>query len=209
MISIEDYKKNPCKASSIPYWKTKNLTIPSNIKIIHDNEFDGKLLDNYIDRKFFRLIHDLSNIPEPHIPEIELEIIPPNRTDELVDMINRSYAHSEVRVSKDYIRSLTTTQVYCPGLWIGAILNERLTGSIICDFDIEVGEAIIEWLQVLPEYRGRGIASALICKALKTMRGIADFATVSGECDNITNPESVYRSCGFNGDDVWHILNEK
>ena len=209
MISIEDYKKNPCKVSSIPYWKTKSLTIPSNMKIIHSNEFDEKLLDNYIDRRFFRLIHNLSNIPELNIPEIKLDVIPSNRTDELVDMINSSYAHSEICVSHDYVRSLTATQVYCPELWIGAILDGKLIGSIICDFDTEVGEAIIEWLQVLPEYRGRGIASALMCKALKKMSSFADFATVSGECDNMTNPERVYRNCGFKGNDVWHILNEK
>lgn len=127
----------------------------------------------------------------------------------LFNPILESKKLNEIRVSEDYIRSLTTTQVYCPELWIGAILNGRLIGSIICDFDVEVGEAIIEWLQVLPEYRGRGIASALLYKALKTMSSFADFVTVSGECDNVTNPESVYRSCGFNGDDVWHILNEK
>lgn len=209
MISIEDYKKNPCKASSIPYWKAKSLTIPSNMKIIHNNKFDEKLLDNYFDRRFFRLIHNLSNIPEINIPEIKLEVIQSNRTNELVDMINSSYAHSEIRVSEDYVRSLTTTQVYCSELWIGAILDEKLIGSIICDFDIEVGEAIIEWLQTLPEYRNRGIATALVCKALKIMRSFADFATVSGECDNMTNPERVYRNCGFEGNDVWHILNEK
>lgn len=209
MISIEDYKKNPCKVSSIPYWKAKSLTIPSNMKIIHSDEFNEKLLDNYFDRRFFRLIHNLSNIPELNIPEIKFEVIQSNRTNELVDMINSSYAHSEIRVSEDYVRSLTITQVYCPELWIGAILDEKLIGSIICDFDIEIGEASIEWLQVLPEYRGRGIAAALTCKALKRMSGFADFATVSGECDNITNPERVYRNCGFEGNDVWHILNEK
>ncbi len=38
------------------------------------------------------------------------------------------------------------------------------------------------------------------------MAAFADFATVSGECDNPTRPEAVYRACGFVGDDVWHIL---
>ncbi len=209
MISIEAYKKNPCRVSSIPYWKAKSLTVPSDIKIIHSIEFDKKLLDNYFDRRFFRLIHNLSNIPELNIPEIKLEVIQSNRTNELVDMINSSYAHSGIRVSEDYVRSLTATQVYCPELWIGAFLDRKIIGSIICDFDIEVGEAIIEWLQVLPEYRGRGIASALTCKALKKMSIFADFATVSGECDNMTKPERVYRYCGFEGNDVWHILNEK
>ena len=209
MISMEAYKRNPCKVSSIPYWKVKKLTIPSNIKIIHNDEFNETILDNYFDRRFFRLIHNLSNIPEFNIAGIKLEVIQSNRNDELADMINRSYAHSEIRVSTDYVNSLSTTQVYCPELWLGAVLDGKLIGFIICDFDIEVGEAIIEWLQVLPEYRSRGIASGLICKALKTMSSFANFATVSGECDNITNPERVYRHCGFEGNDIWHILNEK
>lgn len=209
MISMETYKNNPCKVSSIPYWKAKSLIVPPNMRIVHSDEFDEKLLDNYLDTRYFRLIHSLSNIPEFSAVGIRLEVIQSNRNDELADMINRSYTHSEIRVSTDYVSNLSATQVYCPELWIGAIFDGKLIGSIICDFDIEVGEAIIEWLQVLPEYRGRGIASTLICKALKAMSGFADFATVSGECDNPTNPEKVYRHCGFSGEDVWHILNEK
>lgn len=209
MISMEVYKKNPCKVSSIPYWKVKNLTIPYNMKIVHNDEFDETMLDKYFDKRFFRLIHHLSNIPEFDISGVKLKVIQPSRNEELVEMINCSYAHSEIRVSADDLNSLSTTQVYCPELWLAAILDGRIIGSIICDFDIEVGEAVIEWLQVRPEYRSRGIASALICKALKTMSSFADFATVSGECDNITNPERVYRHCGFEGNDIWHILNKK
>ena len=41
------------------------------------------------------------------------------------------------------------------------------------------------------------------------MKGIADFATVSGKVDNETNPEALYRKCGFVGNDVWHILHKK
>ncbi len=209
MKPIEEYKKDPCKASSLPYWKAKSITIPPHMKIIHSGEFDEKLLEHYVDSRFFRLIHHLSSIPEISIPEIKLEVIHSGRMNELADMINRSYAHSDIRVSEDDVKSLATTPVYCPELWLGAVSDKKLVGSILCDFDGEVGEAIIEWLQVLPEYRGRGIASALVCKALRSMSGFADFATVSGDCDNVTNPESVYRSCGFEGNDVWHILHEK
>lgn len=209
MISIEDYKKNPCKASSVPYWKAGRITVPSTMKIVHSNEFEKKLLAHYDDKRFFKLKHDLSNIPDFDVTGIQFSVLSSDRNDELAEMINDSYAHSGICVSADDIKSLTKTPVYCPELWIGAFFNGKLIGSILCDFDIEVGEAVIEWLQVLPEYRCRGIASALVCKALKTMSGFSDFATVSGECDNITNPERVYRKCGFEGDDVWHILNEK
>jgi len=41
------------------------------------------------------------------------------------------------------------------------------------------------------------------------MIGKANFVTVSGEVDNSTNPEALYRKCGFIGDDIWHIMTKK
>lgn len=209
MISMEDYKNNPCKVLSIPYWKAKSVSIPSNMKIVHESEFDKNLFCDYEDKRFFRLIHHLKDIPQINDMQIEFEVISSNKSKETADLINRSYTHSEIHVTADYVESWTSSKAYCSDLWIGAVKNGKLIGSIICDFDAEVGEAVIEWLQVLPEYRHNGIATALVSKALAVMREFADFATVSGECDNITNPESVYRKCGFIGNDIWHILIEK
>lgn len=209
MITINEYKKNPCRAFSIPYWKAKGISIPKGMKIVHDSAFDEKLLRKYADKRYFRLKHDLKNIPQFETDEIVFEIISPDRIGELTEMINRSYTHSDIHITEEHINNLTKTKVYCPELWIGAVSDGKLIGSVLCDFDSEVGEGIIEWLQVLPEYRGKGIASALTCKALKAMSVFAEFATVSGECDNTTAPESVYRKCGFEGNDVWHILNKK
>lgn len=39
MISIEEYKQNPCEALSIPYWKATDIIIPDNVKIIHNKNF--------------------------------------------------------------------------------------------------------------------------------------------------------------------------
>lgn len=209
MISVKEYKANPCRSLSIPYWKAKNMLLPPDIQIVHDNEFNLNLSDHYCDKRFFRLKHDLKNIPDYGTSDITLDVITPDRINELSDCINNCYKHTEIKVSPDYIQSLTETEAYCPELWIGAFSGQRLIGSILCDFDRETGEGIIEWLQVLPEYRGRGTAAALISRALKAMKVFADFATVSGECDNVTNPEAVYRKCHFKGNDVWHILTEK
>ena len=44
---------------------------------------------------------------------------------------------------------------------------------------------------------------------LNRMAGRAAFATVSGQVNNITNPEGLYRRCGFTGSDVWHILKKR
>lgn len=208
MISIQEYKADPCKALSIPYWKAANITVPPNMKIVHHSEFEETLLERYTDKKFFRLIHYLDHIPAPD-SKIDIVTLSAYSVEQLADMINRSYENSGICVSAGQVKSWTTETVYCPQLWLGAVLDEKLVGSIICDFDAEVGEGIIEWLQVLPEYRGRGAAAALTCRALRIMSTFADFATVSGECDNVTNPEAVYRKCGFQGDDVWHILTMK
>lgn len=215
MISMKDYKTNPCRTLSIPYWKAKDISIPPDMQIVHDSEFDAKLYDAYLDRTFFRLSHSLTAIPSFDentdflASGIRFELISSDKADELADMINLSYTHSEICVSADYIKNLTRTQVYCPELWLAAVWNGTLIGSILCDFDAEIGEGIIEWLQVLPEHRGKGIASALICKALRTMKHFAGFTTVSGECSNRTNPEKVYRKCGFEGNDIWHILRKQ
>ena len=209
MISIEEYKQNPCEALSIPYWKATDIIIPDNIKIIHNKNFDETLLEKYSDKQYFRLIHRLNYVPDFSNNDFTYKMLSKEKTNEIADMINASYSHTDVFVSADYIKGLTETKVYFSELWIGAFDNTKLVGSIICDLDTKIGEGIIEWLQVLPEYRGKGIASVLVCKALNILKLNADFATVSGECDNITNPESVYRKCGFVGNDIWHILTKR
>lgn len=208
MISIQEYKAAPCKALSIPYWKAANMTVPETMKIVHDSEFEETLLARYTDKRFFRLIHHLDHIPD-FDPAIDIAALSAYSAEQLADVINRSYGNSGICVSASQVRGWTETAVYCPELWLGAVLDEALIGSVICDFDAEAGEGIVEWLQVLPEYRGRGVAAALTCRALWSMSAFADFATVSGECGNVTNPEAVYRRCGFQGDDVWHILTIK
>jgi hypothetical protein len=208
-VTIEEYKRDPCGSLSIPYWKNKIISVPDSIKIIHDSDFDSSLLADYSDTRYFRLKHDLRDIPKCSIGEYRLETVQPDSFGELAKMINASYTHSQIVVSEEDVKGWADSSVYRPELWIGAYDGNRLIGSIISEYDSEVGEGVIEWMQVLPEYRGKGIASALICKSLEIMSGFAEFTTVSGECDNPTNPEKSYRRCGFSGSDVWHILTSK
>ncbi len=208
MLSPQEYRADPCGSLSIPYWKAKRVAVPSHIKIVHDRDFDTALLLRYNDKKYFRLLHRLENIPERDVPE-RLEQLTPAQTGEIAELINRSYAHLHLQVTEEYVKGWTKAETHCPRLWIGAFRDEKLVGAILCDLDREIREASIEWLQVLPECRGRGIGAALVCKALEQVRGFADFATVSGETGNVTCPEQVYRRCGFSGADVWHILEKK
>ncbi len=78
----------------------------------------------------------------------------------------------------------------------------------LADLDSFMKEGILEWIQVLPEYRGKGIGKALVCELLTRMKGKARFATVSGDCNNINNPIKLYRKCGFVDNSIWYIAYE-
>ena len=93
------------------------------------------------------------------------------------------------------------------------MVREKATGKYvgcgIADFDAEAKELILEWIQVFPQYRGKKIGQLIVTELLFRMKDVADFATVSGKVGNSTNPEALYRKCGFVGNDVWHILHKK
>ena len=208
MITLREYRANPCGTLSIPYWKAKGISIPPGMEIVHHSRFREEMAVGRHHSRYFRLIHHLRPVPRPGpVPSgVEFSPISADWAGELADMINRSYGHSGICVTEEEVRGWAGARVYRPELWIGAFADGTLAGSVIGEFDREAGEAVIEWLQVLPEYRRRGIAAALVLHALNAMAPFADFATVSGQCDNPTRPEAVYRACGFQGDDVWHIL---
>lgn len=99
--------------------------------------------------------------------------------------------------------------VYKNDLWIfiDKINNARYTpiAFVIADFDPLMKEGILEWIQVIPEFRGRALGKFLVAELLSRMKGKAKFATVSGNCNNISNPIASYRKIGFVGDIIWYI----
>lgn len=209
MITLTEYLNNPCGALSIPYWKAKNIVIPPDMKIQHNKDFREDILSDYIDEKYFRLHHDLKEIPKIIANDFEITTATRKDIKSIVQIINDSY--TDISVNKDLIKSYTKTPVYNKALWI--MVKEKSTGKYVgcgmADFDIETKELILEWIQVLPQYRGKKIGQLVVTELLSKMKDIADFATVSGKVDNTTNPEALYRKCGFAGDDVWHILHKK
>ena len=168
MITLAEYINNPCGTLSIPYWKAKNIVIPPDMKILHDNDFNTEIFSDYIDEKYFRLYHNLKEIPKVITNDFEITTATRKDIKSIVQIINDSY--TDISVNK---------------------------------------ELILEWIQVLPRYRGKKIGQLTVTELLFRMIDVADFATVSGKVDNMTNPEALYRKCGFAGDDVWHILHKK
>ena len=85
----------------------------------------------------------------------------------------------------------------------------RIVATGIAELDREIDEGVLEWIQVSKEYRRCGLGSYLVLELLWRTKKTARFVTVSGRCENTDNPETLYRKCGFCGNDVWHILRER
>lgn len=205
---LNEYLDSPCSSLSIPYWKSKVIQIPQNIKIVHHSDFYDELLNDYYDERYFRLIHYLDDV-DNEVPN-EFCVKTANLSDIplIVETINDCY--SDLSVRYEQIFSYTKTKVYDSNLWILVYESKtnQIVGCGIADFDSEAKEGILEWIQVLPQYRGKQIGQLIVNQLLCRMKN-ADFATVSGKVDNVTKPEKLYRKCGFVGNDIWHILHKK
>ena len=106
------------------------------------------------------------------------------------------------------MREWTTHPVFDQDLWIWIIDTQTdLPVALgIAEIDRDIAEGALEWIQVLPDYRGRGLGKALVKKLLFRLHNRAAFTTVAGEMNNQSNPEALYRSCGFAGSDLWWML---
>ncbi|MDF2486971.1 MAG: GCN5-related N-acetyltransferase [Herbinix sp.] len=181
----------------------------ANFAIIH-NDFFQK-----INREGFRLIKPYFRISteckevSPYSLNERFSISNVNVETELrevSELIGKCY--KDIHPSVESVQQWTKSKVFDNNLWIWIVdkVANIPIGLGIADLDRSIPEGSLEWIQVLPEYQGIGLGKVLVLELLDRMSGKVEFVTVSGEVDNITNPERLYRSCGFQGDDVWWLL---
>ena len=207
-ISKEAYRNNPCRVSSLPYWKSVCMAVPENMVILHDGDFCEGCFKDYVDEPYFRLYHNLQEVRTAGLPDgFGLCHAAPA---EYAAHINQCYAG--IAVTETEIASYVRHSVYAPELWIAVedLKTRKIAATGIAELDAQIGEGILEWIQVSPEYRGFGLGTYVVTELLYRMAAQkAQFATVSGRVNNPSKPEYLYRKCGFRGNDVWHILSKK
>ena len=207
MIDKDEYLKDPCRASSLPYWKARTITVPAGMKILHHNAFIASEWADYEDEPYFRLRHDLQGLAAPMLGE-DYSLCNASLAD-FAAHINGCY--EDIGITEAQLRQYTARPVYDGALWL-AVRDDR-TGKIVAtgigEIDREIGEGVLEWVQVSEGHRKSGLGRFLVLELLWRMKGKAEFATVSGRCNNPTHPEALYRKCGFAGTDVWHILRKR
>lgn len=175
------------------------------MQIVHDDEYNAADYIGYMDEPYFRLYHDLQAVRRAEREDIHLVVGTADMLPVFVDIINKSY--SDLSVTKEQLEGYRSTPVFSPDLWV---LLKDMSGAYvgcgIADHDKETGEMIVEWVQVVPSCRHRGYGQSIVNTLLAKAQGKAKFATVSGKVHNATDPERLYRQCGFTGNDVWHVL---
>lgn len=209
------YVRDPCDYSSLPYWKETTFSLPAHIKIYREREWLelSEIEKNAFEKVdiFFRTKHNLDQIKAPTLPaEYVFRTFDSDREEDFesaLEIIHLSYPN--MKVTKDKLRGSLKNGVYDGDLWvfIDKVGSEKkqVVAFGLADLDSSMQEGILEWIQVLPEYRRKGLGEALVNELLTRMKGKAKFATVSGDWNNSYQPVKLYEKCGFEGNRLWYI----
>lgn len=201
-MDIKEYIQNPCGKLSIPYWKATTMTLPDTIKIIHSQDWNEQYKDF---ERFFRVKHALEKLDPIDFNYNIILIV--EQANQLAEMINASYIHENIVVNEEDVLKWKDNKTFRENLCVSIESEDgKMIASGIAEYDENCREGILEWVQVLPEYRGKGLGKKIVNVLLSNLKKCgADFVTVSGNLDNVTAPLQLYKKCGFEGDDVWYI----
>ena len=60
--AVSSYLDDPCKTSSLPFWKTVQIKLPENIAVIREDEFKEENCEGS-DEPYFKLVHYFEKMP--------------------------------------------------------------------------------------------------------------------------------------------------
>lgn len=181
-----------------------------NFALLHENHTHNLDTSDFQVEKYFRLAHSMREINnEISSNHLLFEIIEPtHEIEKVAEILSRCYPGS--KFTNEIIEPWLSHPVYHPELWVWAVesTSRQIAALGIAEYDPEIQEGSLEWIQVLPEYRSQGIGKLLVHELLKRLKTIgATFTTVSGrEGEQNTMAKKLYQACGFKGDDIWWVL---
>ena len=202
-MRAEEYIQDPCRASSLPFWKTEQVQVPEGISILREDQYDPAECSG-TDEPYFKLVCYPANAARPELPD------PFEKTEcgaeAYAEHINSCYREEGVTAAE--LAERKKLPVYDPELWIA--VKDKGTGKIaasgIAEYDARIGEGILEWIQVSPGYRRRGLGQYIVKELLYRIKDKAKFVTVSGKVNNPDNPYALYCACGFENPVTWHVV---
>jgi GNAT superfamily N-acetyltransferase len=85
-------------------------------------------------------------------------------------------------------------------LWVRSRASKEAVGLGISTYQACIRESYLDWIQVLPEYQGRGLGRLLVSETIRQAASKSDIIRVTGMADDF------YRRCGFVGTESWYIV---
>jgi len=192
----EDHPLTPQQIDQVPF----ALVHSNGLPIFKDRAFSRR-------ERYFRIMH--WGVPQKGVcPESFAfkTVKPETEVEAVAQFILDCYA--DVNITSSHVRAWLEHPVYDPNLWVW-VLNkdtDEYVGLGIAERDREVPEVSLEWIQVLPSNRKRGLGAAIVNELLCRVTGEMRFVTVSGKAENNYQLENFYQQLGFIGSDVWWLL---
>lgn len=157
-MSEKKYLENPTEHSALSYWKSKKFKVPDNMKIINDKYFSKELLKDFNDDIYFKLVHNLNNIILCNLPENF--IFYKCSIEEFAIHINSCYDEG---ITIKELESYKDRIVYDEELWICIFdkYNKKIVATGIAEFDDEIKEGYLDWIQVSKDYRKKDLEQLL------------------------------------------------
>ncbi len=182
------------------------------LALMHQDFLDSPTVAGFSQTRqpYFRLLQDHTQLPQMSLPDgfcfeqIRLDV----EQERLLAMI--AHSESDFRPANDRVERWQQQPVFEPELWFW-VKDTRIgmpVGAAIGIIDPTVGEAVLEWVQVIPAYQKRGLGRALVNELLRRSAQRARFTTVTGAFPfyERSDPGAFFRESGFAGNDVWWLL---
>jgi len=172
--------------------------------VIHDDYLGQMPIDAFdVWHPHFRLVHT-GELPT-HLQPIPGIMIAQVDIGSEIFTVSEFAAHSFDQSTSISLMDMIQRPTFSEDLWIWLLDVENGTpaGLGIAEFDQSTAEGSLKWVQVLPEYHGRGLGKLLVFELLGRLKDRSALITVSGESDSPASLENFLRKCGFTGNDIW------
>ena len=207
-ITKDQYLQDPCGTCATAFWKNAFFKKPHGTKVVHQANMNDITADGMQIERYFRLVHRLKDIAPHSLPAnyyfqtVNIQ----SQLSTVAHFLNNCY--DNFFITADQVEKWTKYMVFDNSLWlfVYSLSSSYPVALGIADIDKTIKEGSLEWIQTLPDARGKGIGAALVTELLLRLLPKADFATVSGLADSEFKPEALYRKCGFVGEDIWCVL---
>lgn len=135
---------------------------------------------------------------------------PAHDLDAAAALINEAYPSLPHLITPEHLATMASAGSYLPEGWffVRDEATGRAAGLAINGLCRETGEGFIEWIELLPRYRHRGLGSRLVHESVRRLQA-ARFITVSGSLDAPFAVGDLYRQCGFGPVCQWTILGQR